>query len=165
MIAGAGKGLLAAGVFAIAGGHISIGDYAFLLVATAYIISLFREWRPARALREELREARAQCDEAERKCADLEKKYDDLEKRYTVLERSRDFTQAFEPMERTLAQAGKDASAEHKEIVAALDNLSQSVKDGIAEVVKNLSSNTAATGILAAGINAGTVPPSQPKEN
>lgn len=153
------KSLFAGSVIAAIGGHdFSIGDYAFLLIAAAYIISLFREWRPARTLREELREARAQCDEAEKKSAELEKKLDDIEKRYVILERSRDFTQAFEPMERTIGQARLDASAEHKEIVAALDNLARSVRDGISDIVKNLSSNTTATGILAAGVNAGTIP-------
>ena len=50
-------------------GH--VGDVALLLVGVAYVVSLFRDWRPLKTLREENAQLRAAFN-------DLQAKYDDL---------------------------------------------------------------------------------------
>lgn len=150
------KAVAAVGTFALIGAHLTIGDFGFLLIGVAYLISIVRDWRPVRQLREENRELRAERD-------DDRKKLEAQEQRIKTLEESRDVARALVPLERALDQARSDMSHEHEKIILHLDALSKGVETGITELVKGLSGNTAVTATLAAGINAETVGPHKPQ--
>jgi biopolymer transport protein ExbB/TolQ len=133
----------------IVNGH--VGDFALLLVALAYVVSLVRDWRPIRALRDENKDLRTAFTE-------LQRKYDDLEKRYIAIEKSRDFQAAFEPLARAIDQARADSSHEHERRLTAFSALEERSEQAWTEITRGLAANTSALGALAAGINAGTVP-------
>jgi cell division protein FtsB len=135
------------GALSIWGSHIGVADFGALLIAIAWVVSLLRDYRPARALREELKDERAARGDLERKYDELEKRHAELERKYETLSKGRDFGLAFAPLERAIDQARADASHEHEKILVALEG-----------IVKALSQNSAVVGALAAGINAGTIP-------
>lgn len=148
--------LLAAGSWALFGGHVSLGDIAFLLVGTAYVVSLLTGFKPIKALRAEIQELKTEVEERDRKIAERDKTISDLMARVDMLEKSRDVSVALEPLVRAIDQLRSDGAHEHEKIVAALDALTTSAHDGLRDVAKGLAQNTTATATLAAGINAGT---------
>ena len=129
-------------------GH--LGDFALLLIGLAYVISLLRDYRPIRALRDENADLRAAF-------TDLQRKYDDLEGRYKLLEQSRDFHASFEPLTHTIEQARADGTRERAKLLEALEAHEVREERAWAEITRGLAANTAVLGTLAAGINAGTL--------
>jgi len=121
-----------------------------LFVALGYVVSLVRDWRPIRTLRQENADLRAAL-------ADLQSKYDDLEKRYATIEKSRDFQSAFEPLARAIDKARTDSSQEHAKLLDAFAAHERSEEQAWTEITRGLAANTSALAALAAGINAGTV--------
>lgn len=79
-------------------------DYIPVFLAIAYLVSLLRDWRPIRSLREENRELRRQVDEQGEKYNELERQHRELEVKYQALEKSRDFEKAFEPLARAITE-------------------------------------------------------------
>jgi biopolymer transport protein ExbB/TolQ len=130
--------------------HLSSGTYALIFIAIAYIVSLVRDWRPIRTLRDENKELRRELNKLQAKYADLEKKYDELGK-------SRDFQAAFEPIIRSIDQARDAASHEHKDLHAAFVQHEQREAQAWSEITRGLAANTSVLAALAAGINAGTL--------
>lgn len=131
--------LAAATIAVVKSPHISIQDYALLLVAVAYTASLIRDFRPIRALRSENAELRGELEKKDKEMAEKTRQFE-------VLEGSRDFKAAFNESLRALADARLESSAEHTKIV-----------DGLTAVERGLAANTAALSALAAGIHAGNV--------
>lgn len=139
------------------GAHLSVGDDALIIAVVAYVVSIVRDWRPIRALREENRDLRATLEQQEQRYNALEHRYSELERKCAFLEKSRDFGTAFEPLSRAIDQARADSTHEHEKILGALE----AVVGQLGELAKGLASNSAVTAALAAGINAGTVAPHQ----
>lgn len=136
----------------------TIYDWVPVFLVVAYIVSLVRDWRPIRSLRDENRDLRAALDEQSKRFAALETKYEELARKYALLEKSRDFTTAFEPLARAIEKSREDANSEHVRMLAALDTLERNSEEAWAEIARGLAANTAVISTLAAGINAGTVP-------
>jgi len=135
----------------------TIYDWVPVFLVAAYIVSLVRDWRPIRSLRDENRDLRATLDEQGKRFAALEKKYDELSSKYAALEKSRDFSAAFEPLSRSIEKSRTDANSEHVRMLAALDSLERRSEEAWAEIARGLAANTAVISTLAAGINAGTL--------
>ena len=135
----------------------TIYDWVPVFLVAAYIVSLVRDWRPIRSLRDENRDLRATLEEQSKRFASLEKKYDELSSKYAALEKSRDFSAAFEPLAHAIDKTRADANSEHVRMLAALDSLERRSEEAWAEIARGLSANTAVISTLAAGINAGTM--------
>lgn len=129
---------------------------ALLFIAMAYAISLLRNWRPIRALRDENSDLRATIVELQRANGDLERKYTELEHKYQTLEKSRDFQTAFDGALRAIDQTRADSTHEHERMLAALSALEERSEKAWTEITRGLAANTSALGALAAGIYAGT---------
>lgn len=135
----------------------TIYDYVPLFLVAAYVVSLIRDWRPIRSLRDENRDLRATLDEQTKRFAALEKKYDELASKYALLEKSRDFSAAFEPLAHAIERSRQDANTEHEKMLAAIDGMERRSEEAWAELTRGLAANTAVISTLAAGINAGTL--------
>ena len=135
----------------------TIYDWVPVFLVAAYIVSLVRDWRPIRSLRDENRDLRSALDEQTKRYNVLEKKFDDLASKYALLEKSRDFASAFEPLSRAIDQSRKDANAEHERMLAAIDGIDRRSEEAWSEIARGLAANTAVISTLAAGINAGTL--------
>lgn len=130
---------------------------ALLFIAIAYAVSLLRNWRPIRALREENSDLRATVAQLQHSNGVLEKKYADLEHKYEILAKSRDFQSAFDGAMRAIDQTRADSTHEHERMLAALVALEERSEAAWTEITRGLSANTSVVAALAAGINAGTV--------
>lgn len=119
-----------------------------LFIALGYVVSLVRDWRPIRTLRQENSDLRASL-------ADLQRKYTELEQKYTAIEKSRDFQSAFEPLARAIDKAHTESLAEHERLLAAFMDHERREEKAWTEITRGLAANTSALGALAAGINAG----------
>jgi phage shock protein A len=128
--------------------HVGASEIVLFFLGLAYVVSLVRDYRPIRALREENRDLRVALGE-------LQRKYDELEKKYVTLEKSRDFQSAFEPLSRAIDKARSDGSHEHEKLLTAFSEHERREEQAWAEITRGLAANTAALGALAAGINAG----------
>lgn len=135
----------------------TIYDWVPVFLVAAYIVSLVRDWRPIRSLRDENRDLRATVEAQSKRYDALEKKYDDLAGKYAALEKSRDFSSAFEPLSHAIEQSRKDANAEHERMLAAIDAIERRSEEAWSEITRGLAANTAVISTLAAGINAGTL--------
>lgn len=135
----------------------NIYDWVPVFLVAAYIVSLVRDWRPIRSLRDENRDLRAALDEQSKRYDALERKYDELAGKYAALEKSRDFSSAFEPLSHAIDRSRKDANAEHEKMLAVLDGFERRSEEAFAEITRGLAANTAVISTLAAGINAGTL--------
>lgn len=102
---------------------LSVAEVAALCIGAAYAMSLVRDWRPMKAMRQENKDLRADLNTANRKIHDLEVKVDDLEKRTDLSSLQKETAAMAKAMERV---------AKH------LDHLDHSVK-----------ANTAATALVA----------------
>lgn len=131
---------------------------ALLFVALAYAISLLRNWRPIRALRDENSDLRATITQLQQANHELDRKYTELEHKYQTLEKSRDFQTAFDGALRAIDQTRSDSSHEHERMLVALNALEERSEQAWTEISRGLAANTSALAALAAGINAGTVP-------
>lgn len=60
---------------------LSVAECGALVLGSAYVMSLVRDWRPMKALRKENKDLRDDLDKANLKIHDLEVKVEDLEKR------------------------------------------------------------------------------------
>lgn len=102
---------------------LSVAEVAALCIGAAYAMSLVRDWRPMKALRQENKDLRDDLNTANGKIHDLEVKVEDLEKRtdLTALQ----------------AETAKMAAAMER-VAKHLDHLDHSVK-----------ANTAATALVA----------------
>lgn len=135
----------------------NIYDWIPVFLVVAYIVSLVRDWRPIRSLREENRDLRSALDEQSKRYDALERKYEDLASKYALLEKSRDFKSAFDPLAQALDKHREAANAEHTRMLAALDAIERHSEEAWAEIARGLAANTAVISTLAAGINAGTL--------
>lgn len=135
----------------------TIYDWVPVFLVAAYVVSLVRDWRPIRSLRDENRDLRASLEEQSKRYDALEKKYDDLAGKYAVLEKSRDFASAFEPLSHAIERSRKDANAEHERMLSAIDAIERRSEEAWGEITRGLAANTAVISTLAAGINAGTL--------
>ena len=135
----------------------TIYDWVPVFLVAAYIVSLVRDWRPIRSLRDENRALRAALDEQTKRYNALEKKFDELAGKHAVLEKSRDFAAAFEPLAHAIERSRKDANSEHERMLKAIDGIDRRSEEAWAEIARGLAANTAVISTLAAGINAGTL--------
>lgn len=140
----------------------TIYDWVPVFLVAAYIVSLVRDWRPIRSLREENRDLRSSLEEQSKRYDALEKKYDDLAGKYAVLEKSRDFSSAFQPLAAAIDRARHDSNTEHERMLAVIDGLERRSEEAWAEIARGLAANTAVISTLAAGINAGTLAERRP---
>lgn len=135
----------------------NIYDWIPVFLVAAYVVSLVRDWRPIRSLRDENRDLRATVEAQSKRYDALEKKYDELAGKYASLEKSRDFSSAFEPLSHAIDRLRVDANSEHEKMLAAIDGLERRSEEAFAEITRGLAANTAVISTLAAGINAGTL--------
>ena len=135
----------------------TIYDWVPVFLVVAYVVSLVRDWRPIRSLRDENRDLRASLEEQSKRFAALETKYDELSRKYAALEKSRDFSSAFQPLSAAIDRSRADANAEHEKMLAAIDVLERRSEEAFTEISRGLAANTAVISTLAAGIHAGTV--------
>lgn len=140
----------------------TIYDWVPVFLVVAYVVSLVRDWRPIRSLRDENRDLRASLEEQTKRFNALEKKYEELAGKYAALEKSRDFTAAFQPLSAAIDRSRADANTEHEKMLAALDSLERRNEEAWAEIARGLAANTAVISTLAAGINAGTLKERRP---
>lgn len=131
--------------------HVGASEIVLVFIGLAYVVSLVRDWRPIRTLRQENSDLRTALTE-------LQRKYDDLEKRHLMLEKSRDFQAAFEPLARAIDQMRADSGQEHEKLLTAFADHEQREAGAWSEITRSLAANTSALAALAAGINAGTIP-------
>lgn len=140
----------------------TIYDWVPVFLVVAYIVSLVRDWRPIRSLRDENRDLRSALDEQTKRYNALEKKFDELAAKYALLEKSRDFASAFDPLSAAIDRSRKDAHAEHEKMLSVLDGVERRSEEAFAEITRGLAANTAVISTLAAGINAGTLKERRP---
>jgi biopolymer transport protein ExbB/TolQ len=164
MMFGVQRAAIASGIVALIGSHISVGDFAFVLIAAAYILSIIRDWRPARTLRDENREVRAEREKLQHQYDELLKKYNEIEARCAQLEKSRDFHEAFQESLRAIDQARADASHEHERILNAIEAKQEAEKKAWEQLTQTLAAVSTGVTALAAGINAGAIPVESPTE-
>ena len=98
---------------------LSVFEIGALVAAAAYVMSLIRDWRPMKAMRQENKELRTDLDEARAKIHDLELKVEDLEKRTDLTALQKDNAKVAVTLER---------------IAKHLDRLDHSVKANTAAV-------------------------------
>ena len=135
----------------------TIYDWVPVFLVAAYVVSLVRDWRPIRSLRDENRDLRASLEEHSKRYDALEKKYDELAGKYAALEKSRDFSSAFQPLSVAIDRSRKDANSEHERMLSVIDSLERRSEEAWAEIARGLAANTAVISTLAAGIHAGSV--------
>jgi hypothetical protein len=135
----------------------TVYDWVPVFLVVAYIVSLVRDWRPIRSLRDENRDLRSALDEQSKRYDALERKYEDLAAKYATLEKSRDFSSAFQPLAAAIDRSRVDATSEHEKMLAAIDSLERRSEEAWSEIARGLAANTAVISTLAAGIHAGTV--------
>ena len=136
--------LTVAATVAFLGSHIDLQDAVIIAGVAVYIFTVVKDYRPAKKLREELREVRAELAERDKQYADLERRYVELERKYEALEKGRDFSLAFEPLKKQLEESRAEQSAESKKTIDAMHELATTLGEGLQRVAENLEANTAA---------------------